>query len=217
MGDFITAVDGKKIITTNEFQSYTKPKIGQEMTITIKRGGEEKDITIIPEDLYNNNEGKIGAWLVETGIVSYPWYYAIWMGAKTTISVTWQILVAFYDIIKNLITAQQLSADIAGPVGIAVLTGQVAKLGFIYILQFTALLSINFAIINFIPFPALDGGRVLFLIIEKIKGKPINQKVEGTIHTIGFFILIGLVVIITFKDISRFSESIRGFITNLVG
>lgn len=215
MGDFITAVDENEFIATDDFQAYTQPKIGQEITLSIKRGNEEKQATIIPEDLYDDGKGKIGVWLVETGVVKYPWYYAIWMGAKTTVSITWQILVAFYEIIKNLIITQQAGVDIAGPVGIAVLTGQVAKLGFIYILQFTALLSINLAIINFIPFPALDGGRVLFLIIEKIKGKPINRRVENAIHTIGFFVLMGLILFVTFKDVSRFSESIKGFFTNL--
>lgn len=217
MGDFITAVDGQPYVRIVDFQTYTKPRAGQKITVSIKRGQEAKTVTVIPEDLGKQGEGLIGVWLAETGTVRYPWYYAVWMGAKTTVSLTGQILAALYELIKNLLISQRVSADIAGPVGIAVLTGQVAKLGFIYILQFTALLSINLAIINFFPFPALDGGRVLFLIIEKIRGKPVKQKIEAAIHNIGFLILIGLIIIVTFRDVARFGDSIKGFFSNLFG
>ncbi|MFH0779269.1 MAG: site-2 protease family protein, partial [Parcubacteria group bacterium] len=84
---------------------------------------------------------------------------------------------------------------------IAVMTGQMARLGFVYILQFTALLSMNLAIINFLPFPALDGGRVLFLTIEKIWRRPINRKVEAIMHNVGFFLLLALVVVVTGRDV----------------
>ena len=171
--------------------------------LNIERGQEIFEKIITPRDYEETGEAKIGAWLAETGIVSYPWYVAIWMGAKTTISITWQIIAAFYDILKNLVITQQVSADIAGPVGIAVMTGQVAKLGFIYILQFMAILSINLVIINFIPFPALDGGRVLLLIIEKIRGKPLNQRIEAAIHNIGFLMLLLLLLVVTFRDVFR--------------
>jgi len=90
-----------------------------------------------------------------------------------------------------------------GPVYIFNLTGQAAQLGFIYILQFTAILSINLAIINILPFPALDGGRLLFLAIEKIKGSPVSQKIEGIAHTAGFIFLILLMIAITWRDIIR--------------
>lgn len=215
MGDFITSIDGNKFITTDNFKNYVKPKLNQDINIIILRGNEEFEKNMTPADLYDNNEGMVGVWLAETAIVSYPWYQAIWLGAKTTVSITWQILAAIYDIIKNLITSQPVSGDIAGPVGIAVLTGQMARMGFIYILQFTALLSINLAIINLIPFPALDGSRILFLIIEKIRGKPINQKVEAGIHNIGFLALMGIVLLVTFRDISKFSDSIKGFLSNI--
>jgi len=77
-------------------------------------------------------------------------------------------------------------------------------MGFIYVLNLAALLSINLGIINILPFPALDGGRILFLGIEKIKGSPVSQKVENTIHTIGFALLIALMIFITYKDVAKF-------------
>jgi len=215
MGDFITALDGNKITTVEEFKNYTQTRLDQEITITYIHGDEEITTSFIPEDIDDDDTGKIGAWLVDIGIVSYPWYQAIWKGISTTVSVTWEILKAFYELIKGLIISKPIGADIAGPIGIAVLTGQMVKMGFVYILQFAALLSINLAIINFIPFPALDGGRILFLIIEKLRRKPMKQQVEATVHNVGFMILIGLIIFITFKDVSRFSDSIKGFFGNI--
>jgi regulator of sigma E protease len=88
-------------------------------------------------------------------------------------------------------------------VGIAVMTKQVTQLGLVYILQFAAILSINLGIINALPIPALDGGRILFVLIERIKGSPVSQKTEQVFHTVGFLLLIGLMVIVTFKDVWR--------------
>lgn len=214
-GDIVISLDNKQIKDIETFSQYTNEKKDQEILLKIRRGDKEIEKKLIPRQQDESSKAVIGVWLVKTGLISYPWYQSIWMGIKSTFSVTWQILVAFYEILKNLLISHHVAADIAGPVGIAVLTGQVAKMGFIYILQFMALLSINLAIINFLPFPALDGGRVLFLIIEKIKGKAVNQKIEGVIHNIGFFLLILLVIFITFKDVSRFSENIKNFINKI--
>jgi regulator of sigma E protease len=106
--------------------------------------------------------------------------------------------------VRSLFVGQGGAVEVAGPIGIAILTKQVATLGFVYILQFAALLSINLGIINILPIPALDGGRILFVLIEKIKGSPVTQKTEQMFHTIGFVLLIMLMILVTFKDIVRF-------------
>ncbi|MDP2736944.1 MAG: site-2 protease family protein, partial [bacterium] len=169
-------------------------------------GQEFYDLMIMPEVLTETGLGGIGIGIIETGIVSYPWYLAIFEGIKTTLFLTWAIIMAFYELIKSLTLGQGVTADLSGPVGIATLTGQVARLGFVYLLQFTALLSINLAVINFFPFPALDGGRVLFLIIEKIKRSPVKAEVEGAIHNIGFVLLMALILMVTFLDIAKFGN-----------
>ena len=217
VGDSISTIDGNEFASVDELIAYTSPKLDETVHIEVSRANEIIAADVILKDLDDSGIAKIGTGLVETAIVSYPWYEAIYQGAKTSVSVTWQILVAFYEIIKNLIVAQTVPSEISGPIGIAVMTARVAKLGFIYLLQFTALLSINLMILNFLPFPALDGGRVFFLMIEKIRGRPITQKVESTIHTVGFFILIGLVVLVSVRDVSRFKDSIFGFMKNLIG
>ncbi len=209
MGDVVVSINGNELTNYENLQKFNADNINQELKYKIKRGQEEFEKTITPITIEETGKGGIGIGIIETGIVKYPWYLAIWEGIKTTIFLTWAIIVAFYELIKGLIVGQGISADVAGPVGIAVLTGQVARMGFVYVLQFTALLSINLAIINFLPFPALDGGRVLFLIIEKIKGSPVKREVEAVIHNIGFALLMILVLIVTFKDVAKFGDSFR--------
>lgn len=200
-GDTILSVDKKIFSDYQSLQTYINDNIGKELSYDIKRGGEVKEIKIKPELRQDTGKGGIGVVLSETGIVKYPWYQAIWEGIKQTAMITWAILVAFVMLIKGLIMGQGAGGDVAGPVGIAKLTGQVAKLGFAYLIQFTALLSVNLAIINFMPIPALDGGRIIFLMIEKIKGRPVKRELEAVIHNIFFLLLIALILFITFKEV----------------
>jgi len=139
----------------------------------------------------------------KTGSVSYPWYKAILKGFETTGKLAVTMVSMFWILIKTLLLQGKIIAEIAGPVGIAVLTSQVVHLGWVYVLQFAAILSINLAIINILPFPALDGGRLLFLLIEKIKGSPVKFKTERLAHALGFIILIGIMIIITLRDVIK--------------
>ena len=106
-------------------------------------------------------------------------------------------------VLSGLFTGKIAASNISGPVGIYSVVGEQAKAGFDSILYLIAYLSINVGFINLVPFPAFDGGRILFLIIEKIKGKPVSSKTENMFHNIGFFILIGLMLLVTFNDILR--------------
>lgn len=206
LGDVILSIDNKNFANYQELQNYVAANIGHKLSYKIERGRDLIGLEVAPELMKETGKGGIGVAISETGLVSYPWYLAIWQGTKTTLILTWSIIMAFYELIKGLIFGRGVAADLAGPVGIAALTGQVARLGFAYLLQFTALLSINLAVINFLPFPALDGGRVLFLIIEKIKRSPVKKEVEAAIHNIGFALLMLLVLLVTFRDVSRFSN-----------
>lgn len=210
IGDQIVSIDGENFIEIEDLQEKIKSESGKEINLEIKRGNEDLDIKATPRENPPEDEGALGIALVKTGIVSYPLFQSIWMGITTTFTILIAILVAFYDIIHNLIVQKPISAEFAGPVGIAVLTGQVTRMGFVYILQFAAVLSINLGILNILPFPALDGGRILFLIIEKIRGRKVSQKIENTVHTAGFFLLILLLAVVTFKDIFKFKDIFTG-------
>jgi len=207
MGDAIvilrTKSEESRINTIKEVQDFTQKYKGQEITIVVQRGEEVLEKTLVPRSEYPEEQGPMGIALARTAIISLPWYKAFIEGIIDTVRLTWLIILAFGSILWQLITTGKLGVEIAGPVGIFDLAGQATRLGFIYILQFTAILNINLAIINALPIPALDGGRLLFLLIEKIKGSPISQKVEGLAHTAGFVILILLMIAITWRDIIR--------------
>ncbi|MDQ1284187.1 MAG: Zinc metalloprotease [Patescibacteria group bacterium] len=200
------AADGRKIEFKNivDFQDYIASQKGREVSLKIARGGKVLEIKATPRTEYPEGQGALGVSLVETAIVRYPWYQAIYKGLIATFDLIVAIIAAFGMIIKNLLVGAKVGADISGPVGIAVLTGQVTALGLVYVLQFAAILSVNLGIINALPIPALDGGRILFVVIEKINGRPVSQKVEQMFHTIGFILLIMLMVFVTFKDVAKF-------------
>jgi len=193
-----------KLASVEEVQNYIKDNAGKEINLNIVRGDENLDIKVTPREVAPEREGLLGVNLVQTQIIRYPWYQAFWEGLKLTYELILAILIALGGIIKSLFMGNGVGADVAGPIGIAVLTKQVTGLGIVYILQFAALLSINLGIINILPIPALDGGRILFVIIEKIKGSPVSHKIEQAFHSIGFLLLIFLLILVTFKDVMKF-------------
>ena len=125
------------------------------------------------------------------------------------------IAAAFYDFIKGLFVGASVAGDMAGPVGIAIMTGKIAKLGFIYLLQFTAILSLNLAFINILPIPALDGGRLLFLILNRINKKLAPAKFEQIAHSLGFILLMLLILFVTIKDLAVFKGGFINFVNKI--
>ncbi|MDD3168855.1 MAG: RIP metalloprotease RseP [Eubacteriales bacterium] len=125
---------------------------------------------------------------------------ALIYGTQSTV----EMGVKMVEIIGQLITGEVSTDNLTGPVGIVYMVGDTAKLGWIYLAQLTALISLNLAIVNMLPFPALDGGRLLFLIIRIFTGKTISDETEGKIHFVGLMLLFGLMIYITFQDVGRF-------------
>ncbi|MFZ5390857.1 MAG: M50 family metallopeptidase, partial [Patescibacteria group bacterium] len=179
-GDTIISLGDRRVFKTSDVTNYVLEHGQESFNIIYKRGNQENSVLVKPQVL-DKILGRpvLGVSLLTTGKVSYPWYQAIWRGGQATYYLTTEIIKGFGGLLRNLFFKGQVPADVAGPIGIAVLTGQVVDLGWIYLLQFAALLSINLAIINIFPFPALDGGRLLFVIIEKIRRKPNDQKIEA--------------------------------------
>jgi regulator of sigma E protease len=202
-GDVIVSVNGEEVNSSEALQALVAASNGQTTEFLIKGQTEEKSLQITPEIISSTGKPGIGVSIYASGTVRYPFFIAIWEGIRATGLMFWAIIVAFAVLIRDLFLGVGVGGQVAGPVGIATLTGQVAGLGFAYLLQFMALLSLNLALINILPFPALDGGRLLFLLIEKFKGKPVRQSVEVLIHTIGFWLLILLIIVVTYKDIVR--------------
>jgi len=203
IGDTVVQVDNKKINSIEDLQNYTQENLGKPMMLSITRGKESFTKEIIPRENYPEDEGAMGVSLAQTAVVSYSFLEAIKQGFEYTVHLTIFIIMAFAGIIWGLITTGKTVAEVSGPVGIAIMTQQAAAMGFLTVLNFTALISVNLAIINALPLPALDGGRMVFLLIEKIKGSPLNQQWEAKANNAGFMLLMALMLIVTFKDVAK--------------
>lgn len=187
-----------------DVQDFVKKYAGQEITLTILRNKNELKVNLVPRINPPEDQGALGVSLVKTGVVSYPWYRALWQGIRDTGVIIANTVLAFGIFFKNLFISRKVIADVSGPVGIAILIGHAANLGFNYLVQFVALLSINLAILNIIPFPALDGGRLFLLMIEKVKKSPLDKRIENLINIAGFAFLIILMILITIRDLLKF-------------
>lgn len=215
-GDTILSLEGETSFSIDWFKKQISQRTGQETHLTIRRQNETIIFTAVPEVLKEIGQAGIGIGLAEVGTVRYPIGLALVKGVTTTGLLVKMILQAFGGIIHDLILGKKITADIAGPVGIAVLTGQAVQMGWIYLLQFVAIFSINLAILNALPFPALDGGRFLFLLLERFRGRPISRKIELAVHNAGFVLLLLLVLLVTYRDIARYSNRIAEWAVKLI-
>lgn len=216
-GDSVVSIDGNAVDTVQQLIDYTSLNAGKPLQYQVRRGSESLNLTVVPRTNPPEGSGPLGVQPALVAEVSYPWYEAILRGAGITISLIAQIFYALARLIGSLFTDHSLASSLTGPVGIAVLTRDAARLGLANLMYFTAVLSVNLAIINALPFPALDGGRVLFLAIEKIRRKRINALVEGYANTIGFFLLIALLIWISARDVGRYSEQFGHLWRKIVG
>ena len=219
--DIVQSINNVEFENADQMRDYLAAHQESELNFNIRRGKQEININLMPEEIpelaseFEEYRDKkiVGIGLVNSGIISYPWYRAPIEGFKTTLNLTYKIFDALFKIIKSGFTGEK-TIDISGPVGVAIFTGRAYEMGFVYLLWFMALLSINLAIINILPIPALDGGRLLFLLIEKIRRRPNDRKVEAIIHNIGFGLLMLLVALITYKDIVRYGGGLISKISN---
>ncbi len=174
------------------------------VVIVIRRGDADTDIALMLRQAIGPQEGPIGISLALTGIIRYPWYESIWRGAMDAWLLFVGTLAGYWGLLASLFATGRLGADIAGPIGIATMTGQAARVGFTYLIQFVAMISVNLAVLNILPFPALDGGRAVMVIAEKLRGRPLSESLERAVNSFGFLILLALMVAVTIKDIVKF-------------
>lgn len=200
-GDTVKSINGKKVKYMDDISLYlTVSDLSKEVELTvIKESKEEVSYTIKPEKIETDGEKRYALGIELSPQVEKGFGKSISNAFKQEGAIFKQMFV----VIKNLFTGGVKVNQLSGPVGIYSIVGDMKSSGINALLMLTALLSINVGVINLLPFPAFDGGRILFLIIEKIKGSPVNSKVENTIHAIGFILLIILMIYITFNDILK--------------
>lgn len=197
-GDRITAIDGQEISTWTELVGVIQQSPDQSLSFEIDRNGQAVSTEITPDAIENGEQtiGQIGvqAPLEKTFFGSFVY------GATQTYE--WTVLI--FQLLGNLITGQFSIDDLSGPVGIYKATEEVAKFGIFHLMNWTAVLSINLGIMNLLPLPALDGGRLLFFGFEALRGRPVDKQREGMVHFVGIMLLMILMIVVTWNDIQRF-------------
>ncbi len=201
-GDLISAIDGRPVPLVENIGQRIKP--GHPVTLTILREEREGKLTVMPDA-----SGKLGfavanmPYILFIKDLQYPVYKAPFVAVREVGRLSYLTLNMLGDVVVSVVAKLTVPDTVAGPVGIAKLTAQFMQEGVVAMMQFLALLSISLGVINIMPFPALDGGRFLFIIFEVVLRKRPSPKWEATIHGIGFILLILLIFLITWNDIAN--------------
>ncbi|MDW7739505.1 MAG: RIP metalloprotease RseP [Bacillota bacterium] len=191
-GDLIRTIDGLPVADWDDVVTLISARPDREIILEIERNGQEMEIILTPQLDEESGRGMIG---IGPQIHKYKFFSSL----RTSVDRFMLIIVSMYQVVTG-----QAPLDVAGPVGIIFVIGEVAQTGFVNLLMLTGLISISLGIMNLLPIPALDGGRLFFLLIEAVRGKKIDPEKEGFIHFIGFALLILLILFITYQDLLRF-------------
>ncbi|WP_369903015.1 RIP metalloprotease RseP [Bacillus manliponensis] len=196
--DEIRTINNEPTNSWKDITSIVRENPEKEIMMDVKRGDELLSLQVTPAAAKEGDVtvGRLGV----QAPVEKSFLGSIQLGFEETYRWTKLILVS----LGQLITGQFSIDDLSGPVGIYNLTGQVAESGVISLLSLTAVLSVNLGLFNLLPFPALDGGRLLFFLFEAVRGKPIDRQKEGMVHFIGFALLMLLMLVVTWNDIRKF-------------
>ncbi|WP_107947790.1 RIP metalloprotease RseP [Lysinibacillus parviboronicapiens] len=199
-GDKVTSVDGQVVEKWQDLAAIVQKRPGQTIDVTVERGGQLVNLNMMVKEIKQDGQkyGQIGV-RYESPREFNP-LKAVVFGAQETYNMTKKI----FELLGMLITGKFTIDALSGPVGIYKATEQVAQYGFVNLMNWAAMLSINLGIMNLLPLPALDGGRLLFFGFEALRGKPIDRQKEGIVHFVGIVLLMILMVVVTWNDIQRF-------------
>lgn len=208
-GSIITGITSKDINISEE--ELTIPVIkdvisrGNLVSLTYKNGKTERTVDVQPEKGIIADTYAIGIAMQENvGTMKLPLHNAVWEGGKFTLYMIQGVFVGLYELIAGFIHGSPDLSAVSGPLGIANMVGDSVQLGFAQLLMFTALISVNLGVINLVPFPALDGGRLFVLLIESIKRSPLKVQAINTMNTIGFIVLLMIMLLVTLKDVLNY-------------
>lgn len=201
-GDIILEAGEKHFRDAKSFSEFMAQSPGKEIKIKVQRG---KDIFVLKGKVaLNNGRGEIGITVADYfAKVKFKWWAVPLMAGIELCNLVAMIVYFFWNLLLSLFGRAQSIGTVVGPVGIYVLTKEAVGLGFAYVLRLAAFLTVNLALINFLPLPALDGGRALLLVVEKIKGKRMKPEIESWVHLVGFVVILALIVALTIRDIIK--------------
>ncbi len=193
-----------QLVTVQYIQNTIASSSGNNIQLFITRGGKHQSVDVTPMSGLNvAGKYAIGIAMQDVSDLKLPFFTSIYEGCHYTVVMIEGTAVGLYTFVTNIFRGTANFSDVTGPIGIAGIVGNAASLGITYLLMITALISINLGVINLIPFPALDGGRTLFVAIEGITRRRIPVKFFNIVNIVGFSLLMLLMVVVTFKDIMR--------------
>ena len=195
--------DSVEVANIDQVVAFVSPREGHSVTLTYLRKGETKEAVMVPVTGIVSDVAAVGMYMDTIGTLQLPPHTALWVGLKKTYQFTVMTAVGIADFLTHIFTGRADFSQVTGPVGIVRVVGDAAGVGFSNVVLFTAVISINLAVINLIPFPALDGGRLLFIIIEGIIRRPIKSKVANALNVAGFAFLMLLMVVVTYHDVLK--------------
>ncbi len=199
-------LQGDKILgfkDTAEFIESVKSKAGAEARFSVERAGTEQAISATPRENPPPGEGALGIALTDIGFPRLSVFRSFIEGFKEALNILWAVILAVVNLIRGLFTAAPVMDGFVGPVGVFKVADEAAGFGIAYLLRLIGLISLNLVVLNILPIPALDGGRLLFLAIEKIKGAPLSPKREAIANAIGFVLLFLLMIAVTVRDVVK--------------
>src|SRR3989339_1577952 len=199
--DVILAIAGKPIKTSADLIRLSKQYSGQSVSLKVVREGQTLNFRLTPRKNPPKDQGALGTVITDLELKKYPFYQAPFIGLRESIKISLVFYQELGRILFQFVSGQQPQVEVAGPVGIVKLTGQAINYGTDAVIQLMGLLSLNLALINIIPFPALDGGQLSFIIIELLTRRKINENLKAKINAAGFALLLFLLVLVTFKDL----------------
>ncbi|MEI6304864.1 MAG: site-2 protease family protein [Candidatus Taylorbacteria bacterium] len=205
IGDVVSTVESNgqavHIASASDLQNAVNGSGGKEISIMYMKDGLAKNVNITPVKGLIENKYAIGVSMDEIAYIHMPFFAAIKYSCISTVNIIWGTIVGLVGFIGGLFHGASSFSDVTGPIGIAVIIGNAFKLNISYLLIVVAIISVNLGVINLVPFPALDGGRTLFVGIEGVIRRRISAKFFNVVNTIGFVLLMILMVVVTYRDI----------------
>lgn len=206
--DVVKKVQEKTLTISEDLISITAANEGKPLLLTIVRAGSEYKFTVTPKKDPTDPKARarMGIQISDVTFLKFPWYQAPWEAVKVNVRRAADMVITFGVLIGRIATLKPLQADVAGPIGIAQVTGEAVKFGLDAVIKFMSLLSLNLAVLNILPIPALDGGRLAFIFLEKILGRRVKPAFEKSTHQVGMIILLILILLISIHDILRLTR-----------